>query len=93
MSNLSCDCCGHDKPLNQPNWVCSENGRFCSVACATYHGDGACHHFLSDDDMDPCGNCGGEGYVHDCIDGFCRDAEEGCDLCTQPCDWCNRSKK
>ena len=50
-----------------------------------------------DHDYDPydgedtdCWNCGGEGYVFDCIDGFCLDAEIGCDLCTRRCDVCNR---
>lgn len=38
---------------------------------------------------DDCANCGGEGYTHDCFDGFCLDADEGCDLCTRRCDWCN----
>lgn len=35
-----------------------------------------------------CGNCGGEGFTFDCIDGCCEDAEMGCDLCTSPCSWC-----
>lgn len=39
---------------------------------------------------DECGQCFGEGFIHSCFDGFCRDAEEGCDMCTRPCDWCNR---
>jgi hypothetical protein len=39
------------------------------------------------EDLD-CWNCGGEGYVSDCIDGFCQDAESGCDLCTRRCDVC-----
>lgn len=43
----------------------------------------------TDDYEDECWNCGGEGYVHDCIDGFCLDAEYGCDLCTYRCDVCN----
>lgn len=41
------------------------------------------------DDDDTCGNCGGEGYVYDCFDGFCEDAEYGCDDCARRCDWCN----
>lgn len=39
-----------------------------------------------------CGECGGSGYVFDCIDGFCLDAEVGCDMCTTPCMHCNRPK-
>jgi hypothetical protein len=42
---------------------------------------------------DDCPNCGGEGVVYDCIDGFCEDAEEGCDLCAHRCDWCNPPKQ
>lgn len=47
-----------------------------------------------DDDYDDgsCPNCGGEGYVYDCIDGCCINAEEGCDLCAYRCDWCNAAK-
>ena len=41
------------------------------------------------DDQDDCPNCGGEGYVSDCFDGCCINAEDGCDLCTHRCDWCN----
>lgn len=40
-----------------------------------------------------CYECGGEGYVHDCIDGFCVDADFGCDMCTRRCDMCNSAKK
>jgi len=35
-----------------------------------------------------CWNCGGDGYVFDCIDGCCEDADVGCDLCTRRCDVC-----
>lgn len=49
------------------------------------------------DDYDPyeyeeCGQCDGSGFVFDCWDGFCQDAEIGCDLCTQRCDFCNPAK-
>lgn len=37
---------------------------------------------------DECWHCGGEGYVHDCIDGFCNDSEVGCEDCTQRCPEC-----
>lgn len=44
------------------------------------------------DDMtgieDDCPHCGGEGVIYDCIDGQCLDAEIGCDLCSQNCDYC-----
>lgn len=43
------------------------------------------HHFNDDDS---CWQCGGEGYMADCIDGCCQDAEMGCDLCTRRCDIC-----
>lgn len=35
-----------------------------------------------------CPNCGGEGVIYDCFDGFCIDAESGCDDCARRCDWC-----
>lgn len=45
------------------------------------------------DDMmqidDDCPQCGGSGFIFDCIDGQCLDAEIGCDLCTQRCDYCS----
>lgn len=44
------------------------------------------------DDMmglnDDCPYCE-DGFVSDCIDGFCLDAEIGCDLCTRPCEFCS----
>jgi hypothetical protein len=39
-----------------------------------------------------CGNCCGEGFVYDCFDGFCADADYGCDKCMMPCHWCNPLK-
>lgn len=39
-------------------------------------------------DGDECWYCGGDGYVHDCIDGFCLEAEIGCDDCTRRCPEC-----
>lgn len=39
-----------------------------------------------------CPHCGGDGYVFDCVDGFCADAEVGCEMCTQPCVECARLK-
>jgi hypothetical protein len=44
--------------------------------------------FDEQDDPGECGNCGGSGVVHDCIDGQCLDSDEGCDLCERRCDWC-----
>jgi hypothetical protein len=35
-----------------------------------------------------CWHCGGEGYTHDCVDGFCEDAEIGCEDCSRPCPEC-----
>ena len=47
-----------------------------------------------DDDYEvECYECGGEGYVHYCFDGFCVDADYGCDECTRRCDVCNPAKK
>lgn len=39
-------------------------------------------------DDDTCPECGGEGIVFDCFDGFCEDAESGCELCERPCPTC-----
>ncbi|MDW9762179.1 hypothetical protein GOB02_21820 [Sinorhizobium meliloti] len=51
-------------------------------------------YFLDDDQEDGgCFNCGGEGFVFDCFDGCCEDADSGCDLCTRNCDVCNPVKK
>ena len=35
-----------------------------------------------------CYECGGEGYIADCFDGFCVSAEEGCDDCIRKCGVC-----
>lgn len=35
-----------------------------------------------------CWHCGGDGYVADCFDGFCLDAESGCDDCVRRCPEC-----
>lgn len=35
-----------------------------------------------------CFHCGGEGYTFDCFDGFCEDAEIGCEQCARPCVEC-----
>jgi hypothetical protein len=48
--------------------------------------------FDDDDYGDECGNCGGEGYTYNCIDGCCVNAEDGCELCASRCDWCNPPK-
>lgn len=45
------------------------------------------------DDPWDCYQCGGEGFVWSCFDGFCVDAEEGCDDCTRPCPECARRKR
>lgn len=39
-------------------------------------------------DDDDCWNCGGEGYVYDCFDGLCLNAEDGCADCMRRCDVC-----
>ena len=35
---------------------------------------------------DECPICGGEGFVFECFDGFCEDADIGCDDCERPCE-------
>lgn len=40
------------------------------------------------DDEDECPCCGGEGFIWNCFDGFCADAEIGCDDCTVVCPEC-----
>lgn len=35
-----------------------------------------------------CWHCGGEGYTHECFDGFCETAEDGCEDCSRPCPEC-----
>lgn len=45
-----------------------------------------------DDTFDePCWQCCGEGYIADCFDGLCVNAEDGCELCMKRCDICNRA--
>lgn len=43
-------------------------------------------------DGDECPDCGGEGYIFDCFDGLCFDAESGCDDCMRRCPECARYK-
>lgn len=45
------------------------------------------------DDEPGCPECGDEGFIWRCFDGFCLDAEEGCDDCTYPCPVCTRPKQ
>lgn len=45
------------------------------------------------DDPDDCYRCNGEGFVWDCFDGFCVNAEDGCDDCTRACPECARRKR
>lgn len=43
------------------------------------------------DELDSeCSHCGGEGFIFECFDGFCEDADVGCDDCTRPCPECSR---
>jgi hypothetical protein len=37
---------------------------------------------------DECWHCGGDGYIHDCFDGFCECADYGCEDCTRRCPEC-----
>ena len=47
------------------------------------------HHDLNPSD-DDCPECGGEGYIADCFDGLCSDAESGCEECMRRCVECAR---
>ena len=38
------------------------------------------------DDECPC--CGGDGFISNCFDGLCLDADVGCDDCTVICPEC-----
>lgn len=44
------------------------------------------------DDHELCWNCHGEGFIADCFDGFCINAEDGCDLCMRRCEYCKPAK-
>jgi hypothetical protein len=44
-------------------------------------------------DGEECPTCGGDGVVFDCFDGFCLDAEVGCEDCTQVCAECKRFRR
>jgi len=47
-----------------------------------------------DFDDDDCYECGGEGYVYDCVSDYaCIDPEGGCDLCMRRCPICNPRRK
>jgi hypothetical protein len=40
-----------------------------------------------------CPTCGGDGVVFECFDGFCLDAEVGCEDCTSDCAECRRFRR
>lgn len=40
------------------------------------------------DEPEDCPECGGEGFVFQCFDGCCEDADIGCDDCTRTCPVC-----
>jgi len=47
-----------------------------------------------DDYEDGCYECGGEGFVSDCVEEWaCVDPEYGCDYCTRRCPLCNPAKR
>lgn len=55
----------------------------------------SCQSEPRDDELmfDVCGNIGcDDGWVADCFDGLCVNAEDGCELCLRRCDWCNQHK-
>jgi len=46
-----------------------------------------------DDYEDGCYECGGEGFVSDCVEEWaCVDPEYGCDYCTRRCPLCNPAR-
>lgn len=46
------------------------------------------------DDDGGCYECGGEGFVSDCVEEWaCVDPEYGCDYCTRRCPLCNPPKR
>ena len=48
-----------------------------------------------DDDWDngDCWQCGGEGFVYNCMTEYaCVDPEYGCNMCMRRCDICHPSK-
>lgn len=53
----------------------------------------------SDDEFDDyddggCYECGGEGFVSDCVEEWaCIDPDYGCDYCTRPCPLCHPPKR
>lgn len=55
---------------------------------------GACIAADYDDyEDDGCYECGGEGFVSDCVEEWaCVDPEYGCDYCTRRCPLCNPTK-
>lgn len=55
-------------------------------------GEPCAYDAMFDDERDDCWNCGGEGYIADCFDGFCVNAEDGCELCLRRCEYCNEPK-
>ena len=63
----------------------------------TRHGDlcGSCIAYDMDFDEDVgCYECGGEGFVSDCVEEWaCVDPEYGCDYCTRRCPLCHPPKR
>lgn len=44
-------------------------------------------------DDEECPTCSGDGFIFDCFDGFCVDAEIGCEECTSVCPDCRSYKR
>ena len=38
-----------------------------------------------------CSSCDGSGWVFDCFDGFCADADVGCVCCERACSECSNA--
>ena len=50
--------------------------------------------YEDDYEEDGCYECGGEGFVSDCVEEWaCVDPEYGCNYCTRQCPLCNPAQR
>lgn len=84
-----CSCCG-ELLSRDPEYDPGDN---CPTCGAPDDGEMMAQYFGDNEDDGDCFECGGEGYVSDCFDGLCVNAEDGCDECTRPCPECRRRKR
>lgn len=89
-SGTWCNACGHMLARQLVDY----DGEECPACGFPEDAEKMADYFMGDDDADTgeCWNCGGEGFIADCFDGFCEDAESGCDDCTRPCPECRPRK-